>query len=95
MVYKRKYDIRNVFNLDVTRDGEFIFELGHEFMQKKHRVSNEYIYDKMFVEGWHGGAHDGPGHPDPGKNYWRTETKKHRICFVYKHNCEFKRYILC
>ena len=74
LVYKRKYDLKNVYNLDVTRDGEFIFELGSEFMKKKHRVSNDYIYEKMFVEGWHGGADDGPGHPDPGKNYWRTPS---------------------
>lgn len=74
MVYRRKYDLRNVYNLDVTKDGEFIFEFGHEFMQKQHRVSNEYIYDEMFKEGWHGGANKGPGHPDPGKNYWRTPS---------------------
>lgn len=74
MVYKRKYDLKNVYNLDVTKNGDFIFELGSEFMKKKHRVDNEYIYEKMFEEGWHGGAHDGPGHPNPGKNYWRTPS---------------------
>lgn len=71
MVYNRKHDLYNAYNLSV-KDGEFIFELGSEFMKKKHRVNNEYIYEKMFKDGWHGGAHDGPYHPDPGKNYWRT-----------------------
>lgn len=73
-VYDRQYDLKNVYNLDVTRDGEFIFEFGSEFMEKKHRVDNEYIYQKMFKEGWHGGAHDGAYHPSPGKNYWRTPS---------------------
>lgn len=77
--YKRKYDLYNAYNLDITRDGEFIFELGSEFMQKKHRVNNDYIFEKMFKEGWHGGAHDGAYHPDPGKHYWRTPMPSKKI----------------
>ncbi len=78
MVYKhRKKDLYNAYNLDVTNDGQLIFEMGEELLQKHHRVDNEYIYEKMFKEGWHGGADDGPYHPNPGKNYWRTPVPEY------------------
>ena len=30
------------------------------------------LYNKVFVQGWHGGAEGGEGHPNPGVPYWRT-----------------------
>lgn len=70
--YKRQRDLYNVYNLDIEHDGTFVFELGDEFMKKHHRVENVYIYETMFQGGWHGGADDGPKHPNPGKPYWRV-----------------------
>ena len=37
-----------------------------------HRASNDYIYEYMFILGYHGGAISGPEHPAPGTPYWRT-----------------------
>ena len=37
-----------------------------------HRVGNDYIYEYIFKQGYHGGAIDGPEHPAPGTPYWRT-----------------------
>ena len=30
------------------------------------------LFNKVFVEGWHGGAESGQGHPKPGTPYWRS-----------------------
>lgn len=38
----------------------------------RHRVGNDYIYEYIFKQGYHGGAIDGPEHPAPGTPYWRT-----------------------
>ena len=43
-------------------------------MYKIHFVDKQdpsYIYINSFVEGFHGGAIDGEGHPNPGIPYWR------------------------
>ncbi len=72
MVYHRKNGLYNTYKLKITNEGQLIFELGEELMEKRHRVDNAYIYEKMFKEGWHGGADKGDYHPNPGKNYWRT-----------------------
>lgn len=63
-MYKRRGSLYEAYNIEIKPNGEFIFQLGSEFMTKKHRVDNEYIYKYMFVMGWHGGANDGKGHPD-------------------------------
>lgn len=34
--------------------------------------SDGSLFDLVFVQGWHGGADHGPGHPGDGKPYWRT-----------------------
>lgn len=40
-------------------------------MKKKHQFGNEYIFWNSFQNGFHGGAVDGPGHPDPGTPWWK------------------------
>lgn len=45
-------------------------------MMGAHRVNNEYIYDLMFSEGWHGGANAGRSHPNPGTPYYRKPSRK-------------------
>ena len=75
-MYKRKWSLYEAYNIDIKPNGEFIFQLGHEFMKKKHRVDNEYIYKYMFVLGWHGGANDGAYHPDSD-----IMNKDHRSLF--------------
>ena len=77
-MYHRKGSLYEAYKVEINRKGDFSFQLGHEFMTKQHRVDNEYIYDYMFVLGWHGGANGGEGHPDlnisdPKRRrlYWR------------------------
>lgn len=53
--YKRTKSLFKVYKMD-----DYGFEFSPEFMPDVHRVSNEYIYDKMFIEGYHGGATKGP-----------------------------------
>lgn len=55
--YDRKYSLRRFYESDrsFTDDMDIITDTPNIILGK-HRVSNEYIYNKMFVEGWHGGA---------------------------------------
>ena len=69
---KRKGSLYTAYDIRIINGSQLKFTLGDEFMKGKHRVSNTYIYDTMFKEGWHGGAHKGNGHPNPGDHYWRT-----------------------
>ena len=55
--HKRKPTLANMYNVKLS--GTYLsVELGGEFSTNKHRVSNEYIYEKMFKGGWHGGSTD-------------------------------------
>lgn len=76
--YKRKYSLRSMYKLTI-KDGEYTIDYSHKYTDKTHRASNEYIFNLVFVKGWHGGA---PGiadhkveqwreHPNPGIPYWR------------------------
>lgn len=79
--YKRKKDLFNAYKFTRINGNKFLFETGAQFMKKKHRASNEYIYNLSFVSGWHGGAisikdskvgqwgaHPKPGFWTPGDN---------------------------
>ena len=80
--YRRKYSLYEAYHVGI-RGKKFVFELGDELMTSRHRVSNEYIYEMMFQEGWHGGANKIAEdkidrwlpHPDPGVPYWRYPGK--------------------
>lgn len=58
----RKFGLRDMFSFEVDEeDNEFYLNSGPDMpgfdgLEKKHRVDNQYIYDKMWMEGWHGGA---------------------------------------
>ncbi len=45
---------------------EFSFQLGAEFGDDYHRIGNQYIYNVVFRQGYHGGAKHNGGY------YWRT-----------------------
>lgn len=68
--YKRKGSMDEFYNVVVTDTASWV-ELGEEFSDTKHSVNNEYIFETMFIEGWHGGADDGDFHPDPGTPWYR------------------------
>lgn len=62
--YDRLGDLYHTYKIIIT-DYERRIELSHIYMNGGHRASNEYIFDTMFVYGYHGGA------PHNGEFYWR------------------------
>ena len=72
--YKRKGSMDEFYNVVVTDSASWV-ELGEEFSDTGHSVNNEYIFETMFIEGWHGGADSGEFHPDPGTPWYRTYNK--------------------
>lgn len=70
-MYHRTNDLYNTYKVIVT-DDRWAIDLSPSFMDGSHRVSSEYIYNYMFKEGYHGGAIDGPEHPDPGVPWYRS-----------------------
>lgn len=69
-IYRRKLDLYNAKKITVD-DDTWEFETGAEYMKFGHRVPNDYIYVNSFEQGYHGGAIDGPNHPDPGTPWWK------------------------
>ena len=72
--YRRYGDIYNTYKIEVKRDQ---FESNCEVhfapkYMKHHGRLNSYIYDIVFEQGWHGGAIEGPGHPEPGVPWYRN-----------------------
>lgn len=77
--YDRLGSLYYAYELKETKNGlSFIFNHDLENTSReylggmKHRASNEYIYENSFVNGWHGGAIAGEGHPEPGIPHWRS-----------------------
>lgn len=75
--YKRKKDLFNAYEVSV-KNGYLSIKTGAQFMKKRHRADNDYIYNMAFVSGWHGGApyiNDledsvwGVPHPNPANYY--------------------------
>ena len=77
--HKRKPTLANMYRVNV--DHEIYVELGGEFSSNKHRVSNDYIYEKMFKEGWHGGSTD---NKNPETLYYSRWHGDHWEPFVYE-----------
>ena len=76
-IYNRKEDLYNTFKLILIEPGVWDWDFSHTYMKYKHGnkkkpVSNEYIYENSFVNGYHGGAIDGKFHPNPGEPWWKT-----------------------
>lgn len=51
----RKHSLYNMYDVIVTDDDVEYFE-DPNLSNLPHRVNNEYLFDKMWMEGWHGGA---------------------------------------
>ena len=85
-LYKKRIgSLYTAYDIRIINGSQLKFSLGDEFMKGKHRVSNKYIYDTMFKEGWHGGAHKGKNHPNPGDHYWRTPPSA-RMMYVEEYD---------
>lgn len=69
--YDRKMDLRNAWRVNLN-GLDYSVDFDASLMEFNHRVSNEYIFENSFMHGYHGGAINGDGHPNPGIPYWRT-----------------------
>lgn len=70
-MYKRKESLYDAVDFGIRNGEDFYWEYGADLINARHRASNEYIFDVMFMEGWHGGAKSGAGHPSPGTPHWK------------------------
>lgn len=69
--YKRNHGLYKAYR--ITTNGKTLTAQRDSFyMPGLYKVSTRYIYKYMFEEGWHGGAIDGVGHPEPGTPWWKT-----------------------
>lgn len=69
--YDRSYSLYTMAKPERTANG-FTIVSGPEYSQGGHRSGEDFIYGKMFQEGYHGGEDYGAGHPSPGTMLWRT-----------------------
>ncbi len=71
LIYRRQSGLYDVFR--VQRNGTFIKVMFNaDWISGSHRADNTTIYENSFKNGYHGGASQGDGHPEPGVPYWRT-----------------------
>lgn len=83
MFYRREGSLYQTYQL-TNRNGVISHSFGPQYMpqayEHSHRVSNQYIYDQMFLKGYHGGAHtiapdkaeEWGEHPKDGTPWYRT-----------------------
>lgn len=77
--HKRSYSLRYMYKIKATSDCITI-NYSPRFTTVRHRAPKSYIFDIVFMQGYHGGATDISAskiqkwgeHPDPGTPYWRT-----------------------
>ena len=67
--YERTESLLNVYDIQ-PQIGAINVHLSSDELGG-HRASNDYIYEYMFILGYHGGAIFGPEHPSPGVPYWK------------------------
>lgn len=70
-IYSRQEGLLSAFKV-TANDDEWKIEVGAEFMTGHYDAGTEYVYINSFEKGWHGGAINGPDHPEPGTPWWRT-----------------------
>lgn len=81
--YRREGSLYRTYEL-TNKNGVISRNFGEQYMPQtykhSHRVSNKYIYEQMFLKGYHGGAHtidpdkveQWGEHPDDGIPWYRT-----------------------
>lgn len=78
--------LANMYHANIGN--ELYVELGGEFSETKHRVSNDYIYEYMFKEGWHGGAISGNGHPSIGTPWYKNWDSNSKYFYGWNRRAE-------
>lgn len=62
----------------IANDDEWSIDSGAEYMETDYKVGKDYVYVNSFEKGWHGGAIDGPDHPEPGIPWWKAYGEWYR-----------------
>lgn len=68
--YKRQEGLLTAYQI-IADDDEWSIDTGSQYMTSEYRVDKDYIYENSFMRGWHGGAIDGPEHPNPETPWWK------------------------
>ena len=67
--YNRRGSLYNAFRVNLNGT-DYSVEFDYNLLGGD--KVNELIFENSFIRGYHGGAADGVGHPNPGVPYWRT-----------------------
>lgn len=70
--YNRQLSMKHAFKVELYgTDYSVVFD-SDLINGYTHNQDNDYIYDIVFMQGYHGGLTYGDGHPHVGIPYWRT-----------------------
>lgn len=58
-------EFNKLYNREKMPDGRYSKKKGMSYPGTE-------LFEKVFMQGWHGGAESGEGHPNPGTPYYRT-----------------------
>ena len=70
-MYQRQLGLYNGAKVNAD-DDDWSIEFGPQFMQTNYAAGIGYVYWNSFENGFHGGAVDGPEHPEPGTPWWKV-----------------------
>jgi len=70
-MYVRQEGLYKGYKITVNND-EWSIDTGSQYMETDYDAGKEYVFTNSFEKGWHGGAIDGPDHPEPGTPWWRA-----------------------
>lgn len=82
--YERQYGLRDVLDIAYDYRGTVITGHDNRLLFDENEMHGDRrggdLFNKVFIEGWHGGAEDSRNgdHPDPGTPYYRTPVGSYR-----------------
>lgn len=72
--YERTGDLYKVFSVEIT-DESISLTYNYRSLRNHDILLRKYIFDYMFLQGYHGGAISGYGHPAEGIPWYRGTPK--------------------
>ena len=69
--YHRQWGLRNMFNISAN-NGRIKMKFDGSFAENNYSQGSDYVFNIVFLQGYHGGSDYGEGHPAPGIPYWKT-----------------------
>lgn len=70
-MYRRKEGLYKAGEVTAT-DDEWSLRTGAEFIEVDYPAGTDYVFWNSFQNGYHGGAVDGPEHPEPGVPWYKA-----------------------